>query len=131
MIKLIKDVINRRKLNKFQKAMLIYGIVFVTLLGVYYYFQTKMFFQQVEYVYNISLNDSVLAIEKYARTEIKLYLKNDSALLISPLNPIEKTNAFNLFDRGYNKISKKEMSSKLVFSNGFDSIPIFLDYPEY
>lgn len=77
MIKLIKDVINRRKLNKFQKAMLIYGIVFVTLLGVYYYFQTKMFFQQVEYVYNISLNDSVLAIEKYARTEIKLYLKND------------------------------------------------------
>lgn len=131
MIKLIKDVINRRKLNKFQKAMLIYGIVFVTLLGVYYYFQTKMFFQQVEYVYNISLNDSVLAIEKYARTEIKLYLKNDSALLISPLNPIEKTNAFNLFDIGYNKISKKEMSSKLVFSNGFDSIPIFLDYPEY
>lgn len=130
MIKLIEDVINRRKLNKFQKAMLIYGIVFFTLLGVYYYFQTKKFFQQVEYVYNISLNDSVLAIEKYARTEIKLYLKNDSALLISPLNPIEKKNAFNLFDQGYNKISKKEKSSKLVFSNGIDSIPIFLDYPE-
>lgn len=130
MIKLIKDVINRKKLNKFQKAMLIYGIVLFTLLGVYYYFQAKKFNERVEYVYNTSLNDSVLAIKYSARAELKLWVKNDSILLISPLNPIEKKNAFNLFDQGYNKISKKEKSSKLVFSNGIDSIPIFLAYPE-
>ena len=90
MIKLIKDVINRKKLNKFQKAMLIYGIVLFTLLGVYYYFQAKKFNERVEYVYNTSLNDSVLAIKYSARAELKLWVKNDSILLISPLNPIEK-----------------------------------------
>ena len=69
---------------------LIYGIVLFTLLGVYYYFQAKKFNERVEYVYNTSLNDSVLAIKYSARAELKLWVKNDSILLISPLNPIEK-----------------------------------------
>lgn len=130
MRKLIEDIISMRKLNKVQKAMLIYGIVLFTLLGIYYYFQTKKFFQQVEYVYNISLNDSVLAIERYARTEVKLWLKNDSVLFISPTNPIEKKLLFNIFEKGYNKISKKEKSNDLIFSNGLDTVHIFLEYPK-
>ena len=116
-----------QELYKFQRAMLIYLCILFTLLGVYYYFQAKKFNERVEYVYNTSLNDSVLAIKYSARAELKLWVKNDSILLISPL---KKKNAFNLFDQGYNKISKKEKSSKLVFSNGIDSIPIFLAYPE-
>jgi hypothetical protein len=130
MIKLIEDIINRRKLNKAQMIMLIYGGVFFLLFGIYLYSQINTFNQRVEYVFNIALNDSVYAIKAYSKSEIKLWVKNDSVLIISPLNPIEKNNAFNLFDQGYNKIYKKEKSSKLVFSNGIDSIPIFLAYPE-
>lgn len=102
MIKLIEDIINRRKLNKAQMIMLIYGGVFFLLFGIYLYSQINTFNQRVEYVFNIALNDSVYAIKAYSKSEIKLWVKNDSVLIISPLNPIEKNNAFNLFDQGYN-----------------------------
>lgn len=72
--------------------MLIYGIVFFTLYGIYSYFQNKKFNERVEYVYNTSLSDSVLAIKNSGRAELKLWVKNDSNyLLISPSDPIEKT----------------------------------------
>ena len=90
MIKLIEDIINRSKLNKFQKAMLIYLCILFTLLGINNYFQNKKFNQRVEEIYNTSLNDSVLDIQNYAKTELKLWLRNDSTLIISPSNPIEE-----------------------------------------
>lgn len=77
-------------LNKANKYTLIYGCILFTLLGIYDYFQIKKFNQRVEHVYETSLNDSVLAIKKYSKSEIKLWLRNDSVLIISPLNPIEK-----------------------------------------
>ena len=126
MIKLIEDIINRSKLNKFQKAMLIYLCILFTLLGINNYFQNKKFNQRVEEIYNTSLNDSVLDIQNYAKTELKLWLRNDSTLIISPSNPIEKKLIFNTFKKGYNKISKKEKSTEMIFSNGIDSVHVFL-----
>ena len=129
MIKLIEDIINRRKLNKFQKAMLIYLCILFTLLGVYYYFQAKKSNERVEYVYNTSLNDSICKMEG-VKAQIELTLKNKSKLIIFPYNAEENRTAFKVFDKGYNKISKKGKSTKLFLSNGVDSIAIFLTNPK-
>ena len=109
MIKLIEDIINRRKLNKFQKAMLIYLCILFTLFGVYYYFQGKKYNERVEYAYNIALNDSVKEIKSYAKTGIKLWLRGDSILVIYAADAFETRAIFGLVEkRGFRLISKRE-----------------------
>lgn len=131
MRKLIEDIINRRKLNKFQKAMLIYLCILFTLFGVYYYFQGKKYNERVEYAYNIALNDSVKEIKSYAKTGIKLWLRGDSILVIYAADAFETRAIFGLVEkRGYRLISKREKSNLMYFSNGIDSTSIWLEKPE-
>lgn len=129
MIKLIEDIINRRKLNKFQKNFIILVCIFWTLYGIYSYYRYRSDVQRMEVVYNISLNDSICKMEG-VKAQIELTLKNKSKLIIFPYNAEENRTAFKVFDKGYNKISKKGKSTKLFLSNGVDSIAIFLTNPK-
>ncbi|MBR1963395.1 MAG: hypothetical protein IKA19_01670 [Muribaculaceae bacterium] len=131
MIKLIEDLIYRRKLDKGRKVMLISMSIFFTLFGVYYYFQGKKYNERVEYAYNIALNDSVKEIKSYAKTGIKLWLRGDSILVIYAADAFETRAIFGLVEkRGYRLISKREKSNLMYFSNGIDSTTIWLEKPE-
>ena len=131
MIKLIEDLIYRRKLDKGRKVMLISMSIFFTLFGVYYYFQGKKYNERVEYAYNIALNDSVKEIKSYAKTGIKLWLRGDSILVIYAADASETRAIFGLVEkRGFRLISKREKSNLMYFSNGIDSTTIWLEKPE-
>lgn len=131
MRKLIEDLIYRRKLDKGRKVMLISMSIFFTLFGIYNHFWTKKYFQQVEYAYNIALNDSVKEIKSYGKTGVKLWLRGDSILVIYAATASETRAIFGLVEkRGYRLISKREKSNLMYFSNGIDSTTIWLEKPE-
>lgn len=118
-----------KKISKVQKNYIILVCIFWTLYGIYSYYRYRSDVQRMEVVYNISLNDSICKMEG-VKAQIELTLKNKSKLIIFPYNAEENRTAFKVFDKGYNKISKKGKSAKLFLSNGVDSIAIFLENPK-